>query len=152
MTDGSISIFPSGGTGMLHATWNTGASGLTLNELPTGAYVCTITDENSCAMVLDTIYLQLFTGSRDILAEFNFEVHIFPNPVSDQLTITLPGAVDNCMVELFDLQGRLLLSRPFAGIYDHQLVMPLENIDQGLCIGRLFTPAGAYGYFRFLKI
>jgi gliding motility-associated-like protein len=45
---GSVTANASGGTGALTYTWNTGASGQTLSNVPAGNYTVTATDANNC--------------------------------------------------------------------------------------------------------
>jgi|GEM_PF-2104478 len=46
--DGGISLTASGGAAPYTYSWNTGASGATLNALPQGSYSVTVTDANGC--------------------------------------------------------------------------------------------------------
>ncbi|MFZ4785296.1 MAG: choice-of-anchor V domain-containing protein [Flavobacteriales bacterium] len=48
-TDGSIVINPTGGTGTLVVDWELPFEGNTLNDLASGEYALTITDENGCS-------------------------------------------------------------------------------------------------------
>ncbi|MFT5264582.1 MAG: hypothetical protein ACI8YQ_003328 [Polaribacter sp.] len=50
-TNASISMSPTGGTGDYNISWSTGANESTLNNLGTGLYQCTITDQNSCVYI-----------------------------------------------------------------------------------------------------
>ncbi len=45
---GSVTANANGGTGVITYTWNTGASGQTLSNVPAGSYTVTATDVNNC--------------------------------------------------------------------------------------------------------
>jgi uncharacterized repeat protein (TIGR02543 family) len=47
-TDGNISVFASGGTGVFNYLWNNGATNAELDDIPAGTYSLTITDSNNC--------------------------------------------------------------------------------------------------------
>ncbi|HXB41086.1 MAG TPA: gliding motility-associated C-terminal domain-containing protein, partial [Bacteroidia bacterium] len=48
---GSVTANASGGTGVITYTWNTGASGQTLSNVPAGSYTVTATDANNCSHI-----------------------------------------------------------------------------------------------------
>ncbi|MGB1004764.1 MAG: T9SS type A sorting domain-containing protein [Salibacteraceae bacterium] len=63
------------------------------------------------------------------------DVKIYPNPTTGQLTIEGEGITK---VEIFDMQGKLLLSQP------HKLQLYLGFLSKGLYHIRLTTPTGFY--------
>ena len=52
---GAISLTVNGGTGALTYNWSNGATGSTIENLESGTYQVTITDENGCELVSDLI-------------------------------------------------------------------------------------------------
>ncbi|WP_066758704.1 T9SS type B sorting domain-containing protein [Crocinitomix algicola] len=48
LCNGSITINPTGGTGVLNVLWNTGSTDLTISDLCSGVYEVLVTDENGC--------------------------------------------------------------------------------------------------------
>ena len=63
INDGEILISTTGGTGPYRYEWNDGAIGNPREELPSGCYSYTVTDAQSCLMVVDSICIE----SPDIL-------------------------------------------------------------------------------------
>ncbi|MFK8006358.1 MAG: T9SS type A sorting domain-containing protein [Saprospiraceae bacterium] len=77
-SDGSIDLFPSGGSGNFTFLWNTGAETEDIDELGNGDYIITITDGNGCEEI------QLFT----IIAPDSISI------MSTVLDITCFGGID----------------------------------------------------------
>lgn len=51
VANGSATIAVTGGTGPYLVSWSTGATGLTLNNVTSGSYACTVTDSKQCTAV-----------------------------------------------------------------------------------------------------
>ncbi|MBK8112538.1 MAG: T9SS type A sorting domain-containing protein [Saprospiraceae bacterium] len=51
VANGSATISVTGGTGPYSVMWATGATGLTLNNVTSGSYACTVTDSKQCTAV-----------------------------------------------------------------------------------------------------
>ncbi len=81
LSDGSITLLPTGGTPPYNIQWQNGTSGPTLTGLPAGFFMASITDANNC----------IFTHTVAILEPSPFEV--FLNPTQTQ-NISCPGEVD----------------------------------------------------------
>jgi hypothetical protein len=54
---GTVTVFPTGGTGPYTYIWNNGDTGMTLSEVGAGAYIVTVTDANGCTDVTSGIIL-----------------------------------------------------------------------------------------------
>jgi gliding motility-associated-like protein len=76
LTDGSISLAVTGGTGAYTYSWNTGATTSSISGLSAGAYAVTITDANGCTEVdnftiIDPAPIGVSTTSVDVLCKGN---------------------------------------------------------------------------------
>lgn len=149
--DGEITLFPSGGSGDYSALWNTGAIGLTISGLVPGAYVCTITDELGCSFISDSIYLQLATAIQNERSVADKGISVFPNPAFDHLTLWLPDLSTECVVDIYDLHGRLMQSESFSQYANKRVTLRINDVRKGLYLGRVRAGADFYGNFKFIK-
>jgi uncharacterized repeat protein (TIGR01451 family)/gliding motility-associated-like protein len=105
-SDGSISLAPSGGTGLYSIDWND-LTGTTNPEdrtgLLPGAYAVTVTDANGCATTSGTYTLVAATGCTGITvckSDTASLLSVPPDPSNTSYTWTLPsGAVGNSTSE-----------------------------------------------------
>ncbi|MEL6987768.1 MAG: choice-of-anchor V domain-containing protein [Bacteroidota bacterium] len=66
--DGSASAFPAGGTSPYFYLWSNGENTETINNLPSGPYTVTVTDNKNC-IAIETVVVQ--AGNCDIAVEVN---------------------------------------------------------------------------------
>ncbi len=107
-TDGSISFEIQGGTGAITIEY-TDAFGQLIDvenfeNIPAGIYGVIITDQNGC--------IKLFTpfevGFTTSTSEVSIKASIFPNPVSDHLTIEIDNSQTlSSLPVIYDLTGRI---------------------------------------------
>jgi large repetitive protein len=70
--NGSVSVFASGGTGVLTYSWSpSGATTASVNNLTAGAYICTITDANNCTKNQSVSITQPNVITTSILGQSN---------------------------------------------------------------------------------
>jgi hypothetical protein len=76
---------------------------------------------------------------REPVAE---HLRIFPNPAADQITVTLSGAIDpSYQVQVFDLNGRCVLSQPHTG---GRAVFSVEHLSKGLYVIKAGNAVGRF--------
>lgn len=65
-----------------------------------------------------------YSGIRKVNFTNIFEVSVYPNPVSNVLNITLTAAIINkpVLIQLFDMQGKLLLQQKTAAPSQTELI------------------------------
>jgi hypothetical protein len=61
---------------------------------------------------------------------------IYPNPFSEYITFSFTGNIQQIMFELYDLQGRKLMTR----LIENDETISLKGLDNGLYVFELFTP------------
>ena len=66
---------------------------------------------------------------------------VYPNPVKDELFITLSSNKNN-KIELIDIQGRLLYQAEVSGAYEHTVAIKEFNISPGMIFVRSTTEDG----------
>lgn len=75
--------------------------------------------------------------SRDPVAGFR----VFPNPAQTGLGIYLQEQIqDPVILELYDMNGRLILQRTYSGLQSGPTVIPIGFLPPGVCHLRLITP------------
>lgn len=132
--DGSIDLTISGGSPGYSYSW-TGPGGYTSNDedptgLAPGTYTCTITDANGCVISSGDIVIQAGAGVG--INENDFDFRIYPNPASEQLTVST--AITDVTFSLIDNSGKVVqvnklinnnstidVSKLAAGIYTIRL-------------------------------
>jgi hypothetical protein len=101
-----------------------------INGLQMGTYAVTITDENGCTTVLDSIIVQsvVSTGGPDLSAA----IGIFPNPTSGNVQVVFPDqwSASELDIVLFDLVGRRVLAVHSGGA--KQLTLDLHTLPDGV--------------------
>ncbi|MEM7656273.1 MAG: T9SS type A sorting domain-containing protein [Bacteroidota bacterium] len=103
--DGSAVATPSGGTPPYSYEWNTGGTSDTLSELEAGLYTVVVTDANGCETEAE-IEISTLTS---VDASWLSDIKMFPNPVSQQLTLQLEWVeMGAYQIEAYSLQGQLI--------------------------------------------
>ena len=108
--DANISVTVSGGVGSLDYLWNNGQTTATINNLASGLYNITVTDENGCTATEEV--LVSISGISTTDKETN--IRIFPNPSDDMFYIQLENnqiAAADMELKVFDMAGKLLFSK-----------------------------------------
>jgi hypothetical protein len=145
--DGEISLTIVGGTAPYSFDW-TGPEGFASNELNltdlniAGIYQVTITDDNGCMIDLEVELPSVVSTENSQ----EFEVSIFPNPVEKSLNLHVSPLFVNEKIELFDTQGRLLLS---SRVESTEHVLDVSDLSKGTYILRI---GGANQSFAIMKM
>jgi len=64
----------------------------------------------------------------------NVDFNVFPNPTSDNLNIQISSSINNALVELLDLQGRLIYTQK---ITNSNSIIDMHNFKNGVYFARL---------------
>lgn len=81
----------------------------------------------------DTTYFPYPVSVPDVEENSEFDVNVYPNPADDQVTVVW-NELDDIQVQIFDLQGRLMLDQQS---YGEQLQMPVQGLSNGMYIVRV---------------
>ena len=73
----------------------------------------------------------------DIIVIENDNLHIFPNPSSEQVTIELKNKMEIELVEIFDVSGVLVESRKYNNTLQHSIHFNLAQLGSGIYIVRV---------------
>lgn len=87
-----------------------------------------------------TIYYsdQNITGVNDLTVASN--VHVYPNPATNQLTFELDASVSHFTMEFYDIHGKLVLSK----ISENNSPVSVESLNPGLYFYRLSENQNSY--------
>lgn len=88
---------------------------LTHLALESGDYSVEVTIEFPCAEMSSSVFV-LVTSLEEITDN---DVLLFPNPMTDMAILEMDGIVDDVLIEIFDLNGKLVRSRvnsPVGGL------------------------------------
>lgn len=90
-----------------------------------------ISDMQEGLFVLDVSGI---TGIEDDLGDASAVLHSFPNPVTDQVNLVIPESFqDASSVQLFDLQGKLVLQIPISQRGGNNLIsLDLSGLESGI--------------------
>ena len=127
--DGTIDLTVGGGSPNYSFSW-TGPGGFTANTedlsgLAGGTYTCTITDANGCVISSGDIVIEGISG----IGENDFEFSIYPNPASDQLTIT--SEMTDVNFTLIDNSGKI--------VQENKLISNNSTIDVSKLAAGIYT-------------
>lgn len=131
----SVSIF--GGTPPYSYNWSNSSIASTITGLGEGQYFLTVTDANGCVFT-DTAKLGYPSGvvSREPMPG----ISVFPNPVSDELTIRAGSGISYLAVH--DMQGRLVLSQPCNAAAEQRINTSL--FESGFYVVKITTEQGIF--------
>jgi len=99
----------------------------------TGDYAVKLT-LNDCSETSDCYSINSTTGSN--ILEVNHQIQIFPNPTTNNLTISLEG-IDFIDIIILDIQGKVLSKQSY--LYDQDQIN-LSNINTGTYFLKIITP------------
>ncbi len=109
--DGSIDLTVIGGTASYSYDWSNGDSSEDLNNITSGTYTVTVTDENGC--ITSAAYDVSFVNSISTLSAD--ELKLYPNPASQMITIEATENISS--VEIVSVTGQLVYSgNPIANV------------------------------------
>ncbi|MEK7253954.1 MAG: gliding motility-associated C-terminal domain-containing protein [Bacteroidota bacterium] len=131
LSDGEITLLPSGGTPPYLITWAGGQTGSTITSLPAGNYTATIEDSKSCS----------FTHTVIIIEPDVFDVFLNQNSTSD---ISCPGEQDGILT--VEVQGgNINLGAPtfiWAGGIASSTANSAQNLPPGTYSVTVVDPLG----------
>ncbi len=136
--DGTATATATGGTSPYTYMWDAAAGSqttATATGLTAGTYVVTITDANGCTYMDSVVVNSAAVGINEITAS---SVSMYPNPVSDVLTITVENN-QSLIAELYDLNGKLISSNAVNGT----AVISVSNLDKGVYFIQFVAVDGA---------
>jgi len=109
--EGSIAISVTGGTAPYSYEWmEIGGSFVGTDEdasgLNPGLYEVEVTDTNGCGAMLSEIMVESIVNVNE-LGE-STQLHMYPNPASDWVTVEVPVGNEGMRIEIFDATGRMV--------------------------------------------
>ncbi|MBI3134784.1 MAG: T9SS type A sorting domain-containing protein [Bacteroidetes bacterium] len=133
------------GVPFMGGTWtDNDATGALVNDIfqsnmfvaGTYSFTYTVTSTTSCPDASSTLTITLDDCvGLGISEEENNGLVVFPNPVSDHLTVQI-SAVENGVIEVFDLQGKLLFSQNI-GNYSGNYILDMNSYEDGVYMIRV---------------
>ena len=123
---GSLSVDVEGGSPPYSFLWNTGSVLSELVDLPQGSYQCTVTDAMGCTVEVDAVILNL--GLEDLQGHV---ISVFPNPVSDYLTVECLVSVGATEMIIEDVRGRIVLRERLV---NGRQTISLTDLVQGIYV------------------
>jgi beta-glucanase (GH16 family) len=107
---------------------------------------------NSSTQFPDTVFVDYVRVSQE--APLSSKVSnraegfsLFPNPVSENMTIDVPKNVDNYTLDIFDLHGRLLMRRKMK---NSQEIVSLGELENGIYLVKI-SSREQLSYMHFIK-
>lgn len=122
--DGTATATAAGGTSPYTYSWDNGGTTSMISGLAAGTYVVTITDANGCTYMDSVVVNSAAVGINELTAS---SVSMYPNPVSDVLTITVENN-QSLIAELYDINGKLISANSVNGT----AVISVSNLDKGV--------------------
>jgi acetyl esterase/lipase len=79
-------------------------------------------------------------------------IEIWPNPVSDRLTIQIPTQEGKTSLEIYDSSGRTVQSQKFYARANDQFVLPVSDLSEGIYLLSFQDARGTNFYSKFVVI
>lgn len=95
----------------------------------TGTFTVCLTSTNTCGS--DTSCMDVLIQNANIFEESGFEIVLYPNPVSDVLTIELPN--EQAEIAIYDVNNRLVETHSSTG----EISINTSKFSQGVYIVRI---------------
>lgn len=131
--DGAIHLFPAGGTGGYTAMWQNGATGLSLENLASGNYYATISDENGCMYITDTFVINKSTSVHEIFLHSSIQVKVYPNPTQGPLHVSGNfTSMDMVRIAIYNALGEEVLVHRGSSGYRLDEHLDLSHLPAGL--------------------
>ncbi len=145
-TDGSATINnTSGGTPPYSYLWSNGATTNSIDSLLQGTYTVTVTDNNGCAMV-DSVTVGFDVGTKQ-LAVNNNQLTVYPNPVTDEVTVSSNHSAINT-ISIFDVVGKEI----FYSNNNHKSeIINLKSFSAGVYFIKFTMKDGSVTVKRIVK-
>jgi len=90
---------------------------------------------------IDDVSVMLCSDTAGIneVAEKGIEMNIFPNPTSENVTVTFGNVSnDKCTFELFDIIGNKVFSKEIVA-NQNSIIIPLDNVAKGVYICKIIN-------------
>lgn len=124
-TDGAIILSTLNGQQPFTFLWSNGATTQDVSNIPAGNYSATVTDANGCTGTAQGTVSEP-TGVSEILAN---GISIYPNPTLDYLVINFNSSLQQSIVQLFDLYGKLI--HEYKNISEEKLKIEKGDLSSG---------------------
>ena len=93
-----------------------------------------------------SVHMDLFTGIDEIDSEMN--IVPFPNPVKDELNIPVGDVNGSALIELFDIAGKLVISKNVSFTANSNITLNVSNVQNGSYIGKITFANGTSSKFN----
>lgn len=93
-----------------------------------------------------SIHLDEFVGIDEI--DTDMDIVPFPNPVKDELNIPVGNVNGTALIELFDVAGKLVISRDVTFAANSNIKLNVSNVQNGSYIGKITFENGTTSKFN----
>ncbi|MEO1260515.1 MAG: T9SS type A sorting domain-containing protein [Bacteroidota bacterium] len=142
---GAIDVTVNGGTGGYTFEWTLNGAFFSSDEdlsgLASGDYVLSVTDENDCTELTDTLTVDEVNQTFDpTLEQF---VDLYPNPATEKifLSFALP-ATSEVLVDVYDLNGQLVLPATPGYFSNKTMELGVNEFATGIYIVKIVVDDG----------
>ena len=144
--DGSITIVVTGGVPPYEIGWNNNDSTATIDSLLPGEYLYMVTDSNGC-IVKSPLIVGVASGIKNIgMKEL---INIYPNPVADELFISI-NQNQTGLIEITDLLGRRISASTNFNYYSENKI-DVSQLTSGFYFISLKFNDGSFAVKQFVK-
>ncbi|MGV3612500.1 MAG: T9SS type A sorting domain-containing protein [Fluviicola sp.] len=131
--NGQSFVVVSGGNAPYSYQWNDplNQTTSTATNLCAGTYSCVITDQYGCTLTIQTTVFSNTTSVGELFAETEFT--LFPNPVTESVTLRCENAFELGRIELriLSVSGELVQTQMLDFSNTSEATISLENLSKG---------------------
>ncbi len=114
---------------------------LTAEANPSATTRTAIITINGSADKTQTILVIQDVGTTSISKTENSGINIFPNPANDLLNITLPPATNPYLIEIFNINGKKVISKILK---TDQNKIDISDLSEGIYMIKVYTKEGPF--------
>ncbi len=127
-------------------SWDFGNSQSSSQQNPThtyavnGTYTVILTTTNGCGSDTASAVISIITTGIDPFDEEANEINVFPNPANEAFTIYFPGAETDLVVELVDVNGKLIQRKEIGNTVEGtSFFMDISAFESGIYFLHIYS-------------
>ncbi len=145
-SNGSINLYPAGGTPPYSYLWSDGETTEDRINIPDGTYNICIEDANLCT-VCDSFVVMTHTASINSARSFSNVMQLYPNPASKMVEIIIKEnslGIENYLMKLYSLSGQVIFERK---LNINEMSFSVNELPAGLYFVQFITLAAGGDVF-----
>lgn len=144
--NGNVATFTNTSAGATTYSWdfgdftNSSASAPTHAYAVNGSYTVVLTAINGNCSDTAVFLVDVTVGINELTSGAN--MNVYPNPASNQVSVSFEQSADKVEIELIDATGRVLFNQASTTIGAHEVIIPVTTLSAGFYTVRMSNANG----------